>query len=229
MSRLEWSEIVKRKVRSDSLNELVVPTWTLIKDAINAGEVQDAVELLDYGQSRAEEAYVRLGVMANELLTFIAENVGEEVIERIWRTRYASRVADFMRTAGTVEDFLRRLIEVEIGHHSKVTLIEEPDRYVIRYNPCGSGGRMRRTVEAGTLKKAYPWTWGKVGIPYYCAHCCLEFEILPIELRGYPLAVTEMGEKPEDPCVHLFYKSPELIPERYFARVGKKKDTSKFK
>ena len=88
---------------------------------------------------------------------------------------------------------------------------------------------MRRTVEAGTSKKAYPWTWGKVGIPYYCAHCCLELEILPIELRGYPLAVTEISEKPEDPCIHLLYKSPELIPEKYFTRVGKKKDVSKFK
>ena len=229
MPRLEWSEILQRKVRGGSLNELVVPTWTLIKDATNAGEVQEAIELLNYCQSRAEEAYTRLAVMANELLTFIAENVGEGAIERIWRARYAPRAAELMRTGGTAEEFLKRLVEVEIGHHSEVTLTEEPDKYVQRINLCGSGGRMRRAVEAGTLKKAYPWTWGKVGVPYYCTHCCIGLEIVPIELRGYPLTVTEVGEKPEDPCIRLYYKRPELIPEKYFTRVGKKKDISKFK
>jgi len=34
-----------------------------------------------------------------------------------------------------------------------------------------------------------------------------------------------IGERPEDPCVHLFYKKPELIPEEYFKRVGKTKPT----
>jgi hypothetical protein len=49
-----------------------------------------------------------------------------------------------------------------------------------------------------------------------------------IELRGYPVRITLVGDKPEDPCVHLFYKKPELIPEEYFTRIGMKKDPSKF-
>jgi len=48
-------------------------------------------------------------------------------------------------------------------------------------------------------------------------------DIIPIELRGYPIRITIPGDKPEDPCIHLFYKKPELIPEDYFTRVGKTK------
>jgi len=29
-----------------------------------------------------------------------------------------------------------------------------------------------------------------------------------------------MGEKPEDPCIHYYYKKPELIPKEYFTRIG---------
>ncbi len=82
---------------------------------------------------------------------------------------------------------------------------------------------MRRTRDVGTTKKAYPWSWSRSGIPYYCAHCCIQWEILPIELRGYPIRISVPGEKPEDPCVHYFYKKPELIPEEYYTSVGKTK------
>ena len=61
------------------------------------------------------------------------------------------------------------------------------------------------------------------GVPYYCVHCCMFKEILPIELRGYPIRINFPGERPEDPCIQFFYKRPELIPEEYFARVGKTK------
>ena len=53
------------------------------------------------------------------------------------------------------------------------------------------------------------------------------WEIVPIEQRGYPLRIVEVGNKPEDPCVLLFYKNPESIPEKYFTRVGKKKIINK--
>ena len=46
-------------------------------------------------------------------------------------------------------------------------------------------------------------------------------EILPIEMRGYPICVTQYSDRPEDPCVHLYYKRPELIPDEYFTRIGK--------
>lgn len=39
-------------------------------------------------------------------------------------------------------------------------------------------------------------------------------------IRGYPLRIHELPERPGDPCVHLFYKDPAAIPEPYFTRIG---------
>jgi hypothetical protein len=72
-------------------------------------------------------------------------------------------------------------------------------------------------------KKAYPCTWGKSGVSYYCMHDCVFLKIVPIESRGYPVAVVQYAEKPKDTSVLLSYKKPESIPEGYFARVGKTK------
>jgi hypothetical protein len=51
----------------------------------------------------------------------------------------------------------------------------------------------------------------------------MAWEIIPTELRGYPLKLLMVPEKLGDPCYHYLYKRPELIPEEYFSRIGKKK------
>ena len=57
------------------------------------------------------------------------------------------------------------------------------------------------------------------------------------EVRGFPIRVYDQpGEgfnpdrtHPNDPCRMIFYKRPELIPERYFKALGLKKEPSAFK
>ena len=63
-------------------------------------------------------------------------------------------------------------------------------------------------MSIGTTKKAYPCSWGKSGVSYYCIHDCVFWEMVPIELRGYPIAVVQYADKPKDPCVLLSYKKP---------------------
>ncbi len=119
---------------------------------------------------------------------------------------------------------------------------EEADRYVMEFDPCGSGGRMVRgpcdgtgsrvkpPYDLGRTTKPYPWSWGKANVPYYCAHCCLWNEVMGVETVGYPWKVTECPvDDFEKPCYWYAYKNPDLIPEEYFERIGFKKDPSKFK
>jgi hypothetical protein len=115
---------------------------------------------------------------------------------------------------------LHRITEIKRNHGGIITVTEEPDRYVVKDDPCGTGGKLRRIRSVGTMKQAYPWSWGKSDIPYYCAHCCVLWTIIPIELRGYPIRITLVADRPEDPCVTLYYKKPELIPEEYYTMVG---------
>jgi len=128
------------------------------------------------------------------------------------------------------------------GERGDIQIWEEPDRYVLAFDTCGGGGRMARgpidksgsRMEApynlGKTTKPYPWSWGKKDVPYYCVHCCVWREQMQIEKKGYPLRVTECPAGDfSKPCYWYIYKSPELIPDKYFERVGYKKDPSKFK
>ena len=229
MIRLERSEELKRKIRRDDPVDLATPSWDLVSAAIKAGEADEALNFLEY--TRFNESQVNNDSFVSfveTVLTHLA-GFGEEQLPEVLRKRYIPRMTEFLSTTHGVEDILQRATESQRRHHANFTVTEEPDKYVVRYDPCGSGGRLRRTTEMGTTKKAYPWSWGKVGVPYYCCHCCVNWEMIAIELQGYPARLTLVGEKAEDPCIHLYYKKPELIPEEYFTRIGMKKDMARIK
>jgi len=115
-----------------------------------------------------------------------------------------------------------------------IVIVEEPDRWVLNFFPCNSGGRMLRSgMTEGkwslpVTQEAYPWAWSTPGKPFYCLHCSLGRGIMGTEQRGFPLRVHDQpGEgfnptrdHPFDPCRMVFYKSPDLIPDRYFDALG---------
>lgn len=220
MIRLARSNVLGRKIRQDDVEELGIPTWTLVDQAIRAGRTEEAVEFLEYGCEQDKETHDSLVAFIDILLTHIA-SIDEKQIEEIVRLRGTPKVKDWLSVTPGVTESLHRCTEFQRRHFANFTVNEEPERYVVSCDPCGSGGRLRRTRNVGSTKKGYPWSWSKIGIPYYCIHCCLQWEIIPIELRGHPIRITLPGDNREDPCIHLFYKRPELIPEEYFARVGK--------
>ncbi len=196
--------------------------WMAAEEAIRAGQTQEALKFLEECRIEGEKNNETMTSFVEQALSHLA-TWNEEEVEKIIRKRYRQPVIDFIASTPGVEESLRKCIQSQRKHQSHFTITEEPDRYVVRYDPCGTGGRLRRAREVGVTKKGHPWSWGRAGVPYYCAHCCIHWEILPIELRGYPVRITMIGERPEDPCVHLFYKKPELIPEEYFKRLGKSK------
>jgi hypothetical protein len=220
MIKLESSKALGRMIRQDDTEELAISTWTLVRNAIRAGKTDEALTFLDYGYSEAKMMHDSMCSFADDILTYLA-TFGEEEIYKLLRKRYEPVIRRWLADTPGVKESLERAVEFQRGHGGVTTIKEEPNRYLVTCDPCGSGGQLRRTKDAVKTKRGYPWTWGKSGIPYYCIHCCVMWEILPIELRGYPIRVTLIGDKPSDPCVQLYYKSPELIPQEYFARIGK--------
>jgi hypothetical protein len=116
-----------------------------------------------------------------------------------------------------------------------VKVVEEKDRYRLIFEPCGSGGAMRRRAlekrgkPTGVLSDGSPQTWGLKGkVPGYCSHCAVS-ELESVKRMGYPVFVTEFQADPAKPCGWTFYKDPNLIPEKYFERLGLKKDPKLFK
>jgi len=231
-------------VRNESMAELGVSSWIRIKEAIQEKRVEDAFDLVDYLLPEGKRPHDLMCDWIYTTLDFISKKMGEEALYDA--LRYAGEVIrrPYIHHIEKLSVEKRIYLQAEgmrahrsgPGELGNIEITEERDRYVLSFDPCGSGGRMRRTGQLdklpprtdppfnlGSTSKPYPWSWGKTGVPYYCLHCCIWSEILPIEWIGYPIRITEYSDDPEKPCRFLFYKDPALIPEYYFDRIGQNK------
>jgi len=81
-----------------------------------------------------------------------------------------------------------------------------------------NGLRCRRQVNKGwhretagrNHKKAYPWSFNRVGFPYYCAHAYFLNELfkelgLKIKIE-YGRQYDDKGNKIDEPCKYIVYK-----------------------
>jgi len=223
MIRLKESENLGRKIRQDDLEDLGAPTWTLLREAIVRQRTGEALELMEYERQGLKRVHdYRAGVMALGV-TYIADMFGEEEVPKCWRAVSESAMK------ATVPTGLDPLEETEAcqvrqrQHQGLGMIIEEEDRYVLVCDPCGSGGKLRREGIGGVTKKAYPWSWYQTGIPYYCVHCSVMWEILCIEQQGYPLRINVLTDDINEPCYNYFYKKPELIPDKFYTRLRMEK------
>ncbi|MFC2058082.1 hypothetical protein ACFLTS_00360, partial [Chloroflexota bacterium] len=181
MAKLGWSKVFGRKARCGPLQELAVPTWELIKEAINAGDNREALELVDHCHFENRTYHDALLSIINTLFLTLVEKSGEEAIERFWRARFEPRMADWLESCKTAEDTVERVSEAHRARFSDITIYEEADRYVIKCDPCFST-MLSRKIETGATQKAYPWSWNMASVPYYCVHCALIHEILPMTI-----------------------------------------------
>jgi hypothetical protein len=123
-------------------------------------------------------------------------------------------------------------------------LVEEEDRFVLRFDPCGSGQRtVRGDWIEGTpprMEPPYGWavseeehSWNHYtrGVCLYCAHCIVLMEEMPMDRFGYPVRVIDPPVYPDtdrDParrqkCQWQMFKDPTAVPEKYYHRVGRTK------
>lgn len=107
-----------------------------------------------------------------------------------------------------------------------VEIVEETDRYRLVFDPCGSGGALRRVLADQPVPgfdcypDGSPQTWGIAGkVPSYCAHCAIN-EAKFVERAGHLVWVTEFDPNPMAPCGWTVYKEHGSIPSRYYDRIG---------
>ncbi len=239
------TEPLGRLFRVDEpVEELGISTYDRLRDAIKAGDKETALKLVDYVQIEGKRNHNGLCDMTYSLLTWIADNCGEEKVLEVHKycREILSRVPSQLKGLKTVKQQVQWWAENMRAHRSgpgetgTIKVWEEEDKYVIEMDPCGSGGRLRRTGELdktpprtgppynlGKTKKAYPWSWNMKDVSYYCTHCIVWHEMLPMGAGNAPVKVTEYNPDPNAPCRFYFYKKPELIPEKYYERVGSKK------
>jgi hypothetical protein len=209
----------------------------------------------------ARLAWVQLHDSATDrvtgMLDVVFRLVGEDHIADVWDELmadwYAGRDA-YATTARPWETSLEILLpdttESLRGHMTgpdragDVEVIEEEDRWIFRFAPCGSGGRMisgdpgspdspprsEPPFNFGVTTRGHDWSWGKEGVCLYCVHCCQAQERIPIERIGYPIRVVDPPTYPDDRgdavCTWSVYKDPSLIPEEAYRRVGATRPSS---
>ena len=224
------------------------PSEELYQKLIQSIDAERTSEAVDYFEAFFQEA-----LLAHDLLvelvalypTVVLEHSTQEWAEKALRESFvhcstyeglwqAVMSMNPEQVAAFLADHLR-------GHFSGVDrkgiteVIEEEDRYRIVVGPCGSGGAMRRRALARDGKSPTPLpeasaqSLGLKGqMPGYCTHCAVN-ELESVDRLGYPVLVTEFQADPNKPCGWTIYKDPEKIPQKYFDRLGAKRDPSKFK
>lgn len=154
-------------------------------------------------------------------LSYIAKKLGEEAVEEVLRedaNDYWKNV--FMGLKDNPKKLHDFMVQAWRGHNSVFSIEEDDEKYTLVIHFCGSGGMLRKTKKVtpplyGTTKKPHSWSFNRTGIPYYCGHCGLFFNVLPKEW-GVPILehrfgrqFDENGKPLDEPCRNIVYKKPK--------------------
>jgi len=238
-----------------------LPAWEALGAAagalgsrLRAGHGAGGLDDLRESWRMLHDRYVDL---ISGLLAYIARRFGEEALEPCYRyvlePYIEQRYMPFDLRKREYEDTLYRNLyttfEAMRAHlcgpdrRGDLELEEDDDKWVIRFDPCGSGGRSNRgdpvegtpprpqpPYEFGVTTKPHDWAWNEVGVCHYCAHCCFALELLPAERWGHPVRVVDSPLYPDETsgarpkkCTWTVYKRLDAIPEAAYRRIGRTK------
>jgi hypothetical protein len=223
-------------------------------NGLRVGHGAEALERLREDWRRLHDRYVDL---ISGLLAYIARRFGEDALEPCYRhvlePYIDERYMPFDLRERSYEDTLYRNLyttfEAMRGHlcgadrRGDLEFEEDNDKWVVRFDPCGSGGRSNRgdpieatpprpqpPYEFGVTTEQHDWAWNEKGVCHYCAHCCFALELLPAERWGHPVRVVDSPLYPDETsggtpkkCTWTIYKRLEAIPEEAYRRIGRTK------
>jgi len=233
---------------------------TAVEAAVRAIHREDkdaSLQLVDEAKETWRRCHDRDVDHTYGLMSEVVARLGESSIGRMWEKvivpLFSWRYDKFDIDKNTWDNALYTLMlvacEAMRGHlvgperTGDMELIETEDRYILRFDPCGSGGRTLRgdTIEGTPSRMEPPYNWtvsqephtwnhGQTGICHYCTHCIVLMEELPMDRFGYPVRVIDppqYGAKDENgnwqKCQWQMFKDPTKVPEEYYERVGRKR------
>jgi hypothetical protein len=247
-----------REARAPGTDALDMPReWAAVREvaaraerACLAGDGTAASALVEDLRSMWMAVHDRFCDITCALFSLAAERLGESVVGAMWDDAigdmYPTRDAYDRARRPWAESVTLLLADAAAslrGHLSgprrtgEVSLREEEDRWVFRFDPCGSGGRTLRadangdgTARVGppfgfrVTTEPHDWAWQTKGVCLYCVHCCQLQERASIARLGYPVRVVEPPvwgtAEPRGHCTWSVYKDPGLVPAEAYRRVG---------
>ena len=149
-----------------------------------------------------------------------------------WVAPFAKIKSDLIEQVGIV-GYVEFMVD-SLRMHSMypgLTIEEDDEKFIFTMQPCGSGGRL---IDGGfyegpfgyaKLKKPGVHTWGETDMPIYCSHCPWAQEIFPVQMYGDGAQLwihsSPFPKKPGDPCVQYIFKDPKYIPDHFYDRIGR--------
>ncbi|MFC2017528.1 hypothetical protein ACFLUD_03850, partial [Chloroflexota bacterium] len=124
MIRFEKSKALQRKIRQDDIAELGVPTEDLVRQAIQAGRTDEALELLEYCLAEHQEMHNQLCAFVIDTFTYLS-TLDEEEVPRALRHRYEKRVRDWLSSVPELAEAVYLFTEAQRGHFGSFTVVEE--------------------------------------------------------------------------------------------------------
>lgn len=194
--------------------------------AIRDGRIEDALKGVDAIWAEGRPIHDFYGDMCATFCDFIAQEMGEEGVERAWRflgERLWKPV--FLEAAKAGAEAMAGLYAMFLRSHGYEFRVEEDEeKFTFYLDYCPSGQRLmmegklegdpRHPMNHGVSKKPHAWTFGKTGVPYYCGHTELWFNTMPKEW-GLPIVSGQFGQFDAQgrvagtPCMTFFWKKPK--------------------
>jgi hypothetical protein len=221
-----------RVLSEDDIEGMETPPWERAKAAIDAGDGDEAKALID----RAVAQWASLKDYSinwiTSLLTFVAEELGEDAVERALRKtgdEFVRPRRDGDTDWGELPAAVRAKViaRAMVGNMGTVEVSEDDEKIVLSFR-CGSGGKL---IDDGCYEGDHPYwtlrepggrTFGRDELPVYCAHCSVNNEIQPVEWGSTPTSIEFPPGRPGEPCVHHVYKDVTEVPAEAYVRIGKR-------
>ncbi len=179
--------------------------------AIASGDTREAARQVEELNRTALKTHDRLVGYVSLLLSFIAQEMGEEKVRDAWRY-----VIERVHKKGLLalkgkphSEIVNVLLDEHLAHGSDFTIEEEPNKTTFVLDCCGSGGRLRgdrSSAAEGKLRNVYSWGFGRKGVSYYCAHCGIVSQESPGWGAGFRINIKygeqfdQKGNPIADPC-----------------------------
>jgi len=220
-----------RVLSEGEIAKMETPIWEQAKAAIDAGESAQAKVLIDRAVAQWGSLKDYSINWITSLLTFVAEELGEDAVERALRKTGEEFVRP-RRTTGTEWGSLpaaqraKVIARAMVANMGEVEVSEDDEKIVLAFR-CGTGGQL---IDDGRYEGDHPyWTLHEPGgrtfsrdeLPVYCAHCSVNNEIQPVEWGSTPTSIEFPPEHPGEPCVHHVYKDVDATPAEAYVRIGK--------
>lgn len=185
-------------------------------EAIRAGKTEEALAYLNevYEQFHAlHDAYTNdISLLEGTL----AQAQGDQWYEAFERKKVIELLGPkYERYKGmSAEQKVAAICNSMRAHFSEFHVEEDDEKFVVAMTGCNAGGRLVRDGiakrQGAITKKAYPWSFNRVGFPYYCAHAYFLNELF--KERGIKVSIEygrqydEQGNKINEPCKYHVHK-----------------------